>query len=451
MKKQFRIVTVLSTTTMMALATPFFASNVFPASNVYAAQETGWIQEESGWRFKDSDDYYLTDSWKKRDGDWYYLNAEGYMATNEKIDEYYVGENGKRISSQWIALENEDNWSSDSQDQYWYYFGKDGKSIVGKWQTIDDKTYYFNEDGQMQTGKIEVDGETYYLGEDTDGVRKTGWIHMENQDMDLDADYVSYYFDRQGRMVKNQVDYKIEGDYYTFENGILQTGWYKLPAAASEATDSDAETENADVSIAGYQYYVEDGKRASGWYEIEGAPGLSESGETYKFYFKNGKAYAAATGVQLFTISSKMYGFNANGEMQTGLKTIILDDGTTANAYFNGEGIAATGKQVIYNEDMGEEQTWFFHTEGTRKGLGFNGVRDNTVYENGLRLQASADLRYVSVELNGVRYLVNTAGTIQKASASSKSQEKADLGKGYKDYKDTNDTVWVVNTDGIIQ
>ena len=451
MKKQIKIVTTLSATAMMALATPFFVNNVFPASIVYAAEETGWIQEDGGWRYKDSDDYYLTDSWKKRDGDWYYLNEEGYMSTNQKIDEYYVGEDGKRVNSQWITLENEDNWDSEAPDEYWYYFGKDGKAIVGKWQTIEEKSYYFNDEGHMQTGMIEVDGETYYTGEEGDGVKKTGWIQMENQDMDLDADYIWYYFDRQGRMIKDKVDYKIEGNYYTFANGILQTGWYKLPAAEPEATASDAQSDESEAAVTAYQYYEEDGKRASGWYEIEGAPGLSESGETYKFYFKNGKAYAAASGIQMFTISSKVYGFNTNGEMQTGLQTVTLDDGTTANAYFNEDGVAATGKQMIYSEEMGEEQTWFFHTEGTRKGLGFNGVRDNTIYQNGLCLQASSDLRFAPVELDGNRYLVNTSGAIQKASASSKSQEKADLGKGFKDYKDTNDTVWVVNTDGIIQ
>ena len=450
MKKQIKIVTALSATAMMTLATPFFVRDVFPASNIYAAEETGWIQEEEGWRYKDSDNYYLTDSWKKRDGDWYYLNEEGYMSTNQKIDEYYVGEDGKRVSAQWITLENEDNWDSESPDEYWFYFGKDGKSIVGKWQTIADKSYYFNEDGHMQTGMIEVDGETYYTGEEGDGVKKTGWIQMENQDMELDSDYIWYYFDRQGRMIKNQVDYKIEGNYYSFENGILQTGWYKLPAAETEATASDADAA-AENTIASYQYYEEDGKRASGWYNIEGVPDLSESGETYSFYFKNGKPYAADEGVQKFTISAKVYGFNTRGEMQTGLKTITLEDGTTAKAYFNEEGAAATGKQVIYSDEMGVDQTWFFHTEGTRKGLGFNGVRDNTIYENGLRLEASADLRYAPAELDGVRYLVNTSGAIQKANASSKSESKADLGKGFKDYKDTNDTVWVVNTDGMIQ
>ena len=110
-----------------------------------------------------------------------------------------------------------------------------------------------------------------------------------------------------------------------------------------------------------------------------------------------------------------------------------------------------TGKQVIYNEDLDENQTWFFLTDGGNKGQGFHGVRDNNVYRQGLRQDAERDLRYAPVELDGVRYLVNASGTIQKASSSSKSDEMPELGKGFKDIKDANDKIWTVDTNGIIQ
>ena len=38
--------------------------------------------------------------------------------------------------------------------------------------TIGGKTYYFDEDGQMLTGLVEIDGFTYYLGNESDGARK---------------------------------------------------------------------------------------------------------------------------------------------------------------------------------------------------------------------------------------------------------------------------------------
>ncbi len=30
--------------------------------------------------------------------------------------------------------------------------------------------------------------------------------------------------------IENEIDKKIDGAYYTFEDGKMQTGWYKLPA-----------------------------------------------------------------------------------------------------------------------------------------------------------------------------------------------------------------------------
>ena len=60
------------------------------------------------------------------------------------------------------------------------------------------------------------------------------------------------------------------------------------------------------------------------------------------------------------------------------------------------------------------------------------------------------NLRYAPAEFNGKQYLVNTSGMIQKASSSSKSSEKPDLGNGFKDVKDANDKVWVVDTQGVI-
>jgi hypothetical protein len=52
---------------------------------------------------------------------------------------------------------------------------------------------------------------------------------------------------------------------------------------------------------------------------------------------------------------------------------------------------------------------------------------------------------------DGNQYLVNTSGSIQKASSSSKSAAKPELGNGFKDYKDSNGKTWVVDVNGIIQ
>ena len=110
-----------------------------------------------------------------------------------------------------------------------------------------------------------------------------------------------------------------------------------------------------------------------------------------------------------------------------------------------------TGKQTIFNEEDGINQTWFFHNEGSQKGQGYHGIRDNVIYENGLRKQADSDLRYAPVQFEGKNYLVNASGTIQKATTSSKSNVREDLGAGFRDFKDSNEMVWTVDVNGIVQ
>ncbi len=465
MKKQTQFLAVLSTAAVMAAVTPDMITTAPGlAGHAFAASRAGWVEEDNSLRYLDSDGYPLTDTWKKKDNDWYYLDEDGYITRSAMVDEYYVDENGKRVFNTWVSDDGDDYWDEDAEENIWYYFGSDGKYAVSEWQVIDGKSYYFNEDGHMQTGKLELNGYTYYLGDEGDGVMKTGWVQLENEDDSIDKDMIWHYFDSKGRMVIDQIDRKIDGDYYTFEDGILQTGWYQLPSApaqeaaeAQEGSEEDSDKDNAEnvpksLYIGDYQYYGEDGKRAEGWHRIEGVEGISEEGEFFSFYFKKGSPYHASTGIQTFNINSKRYGFNTKGEMVTGLQVVTTEDGRTVNCYFDDEtGVMRTGKQVIYNEDLDENQTWFFLTDGGNKGHGFHGVRDNNVYRQGLRLDADRDLRYAPVELDGVRYLVNASGTIQKASSSSKSEEKPELGKGFKDIKDTNDKIWTVDVNGIIQ
>ena len=472
MKKQTKLLAVLSTAALAAaLSFPAYAKNA------------GWAQENGNWYYYDSYGEPLTDTWKKSGDDWYYLDSDGIRATSSQIDEYYVDEDGIRVTMKWISVENEDYWSEQDEPEFlYYYYGRDGRALTSTWASINGSWYYFNEDSIMETGSIQVDGYNYYLGED--GSRKTGWVLLEEETDDPEDLEAWYYFDGNGRRIENEVDKKIDGAYYTFEDGKMQTGWYKLPAAAAntasddtndqqtgnagsetietasdsnaraaESSDSnDAAASVADLpAISGYKYYDEDGKRASGWRTIEGVENINEDGEFFRFYFKNGSPYYGKEGLEIFTIESKKYAFNTAGEMQTGKKVVNLEDGNVANFYFDEEGVMKTGKQVIFDEDLGETQNWYFHTDGSRKGQGFHGIKDNVLYVYGLRQEADKDLRFAPVELNGNQYLVNSNGAVQKATSSSKSNAMPELGSGYKDFKDENDKVWTVNTEGVIQ
>ena len=59
--------------------------------------------------------------------------------------------------------------------------------------------------------------------------------------------------------------------------------------------------------------------------------------------------------------------------MQTGIQVLTDDAGKEATYYFNENGIMQTGKQTIYDEDLEENQTWYFHAKGSLKGQGYHG------------------------------------------------------------------------------
>lgn len=457
MRNKAKFMAVLSAAVVLTVAAP----NVMSLNGIHTvmAAEKGWTQEDESWFFYDEDGYKETSTWKKKGSEWFYLDENGDVAVSQRIDEYYVSADGHMVKNQWVAADSEDEYDSpdSSGSGNWNYFGKDGKIVISKWMTINGNTYYLDGDGQMMTGLAEIDGETYFLGDENDGARKTGWVLMEDITQESDDEGVWAYFDENGKMIKNQLDRKIGDYYYTFIDGEMQIGWVDLVETgfvtpAAPATDADAS--QAAPSLNNFRFYDETqgGRRAIGWYTIEGAPGISESDNEYTYYFKNGVAFhAAKPGLELFTINSKRYSFNHKGEMQTGLQTLKGDDGNTATFYFNEDGEMMVGKQTIYDEDSEENQTWYFNTKGSQKGQGYHGERDNQIYLNGLLQKANPELRYEPIAIGEKKYLVNTSGSIQKASSSSTSTAKPELGKGFKDIKDTNDTIWIVDSSGIIQ
>ena len=451
MKKQTHMLAVLSAAALMTVIPAL--TGALPSA---FAADCGWTEEQNGMVYYDEDGDLVTDSWKKEGDHWYYLNEDGHVSVNRKIDDYYVGSDGKMVKNAWIELANEEEMDTpEAPASFWYYFDANGKSVMSNWLKQKDKWYYFNESGHMVTGKATIDGATYYMGDENDGTMKTGWIKLEENASNPDATEGWYYFNANGKMIETQYDKKIGEHYYTFIDGKMQTGWVEMPQKAEETALASATDSNASsVTVADYQYYgpAGDGKRASGWHTAEGIKGLHDMEETYTFYFKNGKAlHSSVKGNELFTVNGKKYAFDHLGAMQTGRQIVNIANGEIANFYFGEDGVMKTGKQSIYNENTGETENWFFHSEGERRGQGFHGIRDNTLYVYGKRQEATSDQKYAPAVLNEKTYLVNTSGTVQKAAASSTSSSKPELGRGFKDYKDANGKVWVVDMEGIIR
>ena len=131
----------------------------------------------------------------------------------------------------------------------WYYFSNSGKIITDGWSKIDNKYYYFDSDGVMQTGW--VDDDTYYTG--SDGAMRTGWQYLQDpEDKDSFDDKTVPFEDDEGQALvlfpklrqevcaeyqqRDYKLYKIDGVYYCFsETGAMQTGWVNMGIRPMEA------------------------------------------------------------------------------------------------------------------------------------------------------------------------------------------------------------------------
>lgn len=220
--------------------------------------QTGWVKLDGGYKYFTSDGRVT--GLQTINGKQYYFHYwnDGYMACNESITidgvVYIADVNGvltKKTASGWISgtyyIENGKMCTGWKQiGGKWYYFDSDGEAVKYRVTTIDDKRYFFNGDGVMQTGWIEKNNTRMYA--QSNGVLATGWA-------------------------------KINGDwYYFYTDGELETGlqwidgtWYNLDATTGRLLQTLKNAKNTWVKNDGKWYYLDaDGDRAWGATTISG-------------------------------------------------------------------------------------------------------------------------------------------------------------------------------------
>lgn len=444
MKKQTKLVAVLSATSFLALGA---------SMSSFAA---GWEKDDTGiWHFYDKDDELVTDEWKKDGGKWFYLDEEGDMLTNSWVDdEYYVGEDGAMLINSWMyTYLDEEIDDPDEDGEKWFYFGSKGKKVTSSAKKINGKHYFFDEDGRMQDGWYDDgDGSIYYLGDENDGARATGWLWLErpeeedNLSIGCDDDCDScdeegwYYFGANGKMYRDEAKKKINGRYYYFnEHGQMLYEWIN-GAKINVGSNAELDGSNAGASISDMLYanVVEEGWRADGWYEIDGSEDVGTENDTNWYYFKKGEAEKAdlskdntgmtedgdAVITARIKIDGKYFAFNEKGQMQTGLQYIPAQK---AFYFFDENGYQKTGKlSEVECED--DDYTFYFETKNSKNGQGVTGEKSGYLYWNGIRLEADDDYKIYKVD--GSYYLVDSKGKLQKST--SKSYDVEGLGEDLK-------------------
>lgn len=402
MRNKTKMVAVLTGSALLAMAS---------AMSSMAAPAKGWQEQNGQWVYLDSYGDRVTDTWKKSGDHWFYLDSDGYMARNALIDNdgdnySYVNEAGAMVTNEWHYIDEDGELN-------WYYFGSNGKTEDNGWESIkaaDGKTYrYHFSDNKMDYGWFTDDNDRqYYLGDENSGYARTGWQYLYEDD-DESKEEGWYYFDTNGKMVRDQ-EKKINGQYYTFdENGLMMDNWVNYPGPTASSSNS-------------YKFYEESvGNRADGWQYLEemDADEYGMDAEEGWYYFKSGRAYGLdgykthdiGNGYGLVKIGGKTYCFDENGRMQAG----TIEDGKGRVFYFGEEddGAMKTGRVKIKYSDDYEDEYMCFADKGTLgdKGAAVTGVDGGYLYDNGLMVKAESD-KYEIVEVDGLDYLVKENGKV---------------------------------------
>ena len=117
-----------------------------------------WHSDANGWWYEFENGDYPKNEWKQIDGAWYYFKADGYMAANEWCDGWwcdadgvcrYAGQGTWKSDASGFWFEDTTGWfaagSWQKIDNHWYYFKANGYMATS--QYVDG--YWINADGTM--------------------------------------------------------------------------------------------------------------------------------------------------------------------------------------------------------------------------------------------------------------------------------------------------------------
>lgn len=220
-------------------------------------------------------------------------------------------------------------WFADPTGTY-YFAPKTANALVGL-NTIDKGIYYFNENGQMQTGWLDLGGNTFLFNPADNGKLFTGWWS--------DPTGTRYLDTTDGHMVKGLV--VIDKDMYFFnEQGILQTGWVDINGVTYlfNPTDNGKMYRGWWTDATGTYYLdAKDAHRTTGLAAIDGSV----------YYFNE----AGQMQVGAYVVNGNTYYFGPDGKMQTGFQQVGNNTFYFAENGAMVKGVFADGNGIYYADD----------------------------------------------------------------------------------------------------
>ncbi len=307
-----------------------------------------------------------------------------------------------------------------------YYFNDQGIMQTG-FQTIQGKRYYFNALGQLQFGRfVASDGKTYY-GDKATGVLVTNkWVKKRYYQADgsmavntwIGRRYVGanglytgtrsntgwvtrgtqrFYYTQNGTMYRGKL--LLDGKLYYLDpsTGAMKTGWFVIGGSHYYAKPNGVLVVN---KWKNGRYLTSSGAAATGWqtignntYYLDPATGIKKTGcvklGAYRYFFDSNGRLCKNTWV-----NSRKYYASASGVLLTGLQNI------NGSIYF----FKANGKKVTNKLKTVNSNTYYFMKNGAAAKMMWVKLDSNYYYfqKNG----SMAKNKWIGdhyVDLNGIR------------------------------------------------
>lgn len=196
------------------------------------AAVTGWLDDETGRYFLEEDTGRMHTGWMSWGDHRYHLGADGRMTVGWlETDEgrYFLDDTGAMVTG-WITTSEGTCYLNTSTgavtigwlelDEQRYYLDEKGYLATG-WTDTDEGRYYMNESGQPQTGWLDLEGKRYLL--DETGHLTLGWHTSEEG--------VLYYFQEDGAMAVGQLEIDGINRFFTSTGAhfYLVNKWNPVP------------------------------------------------------------------------------------------------------------------------------------------------------------------------------------------------------------------------------
>lgn len=304
--------------------------------------------ELNGWTIEDNETYYYENGkkvkWEKViDGKTYYFDDNGKMYKgllkyNRDKKYRYFSEDGSMIKQQFVK------YNGDT-----FYFDKQG--IAVSWERIiNGKTYYFDENGKMYKGLLKYNRDKKYRYFMADGsMAKEEFISINNNDYYFNKEGVgviweqtidgkTYYFDEDAKMHKGLLKYQRDGKYRYFKsNGEMAKNGFFNENSVTRFAEKNGIIKMWENTINGKTYYFDEkGVMYKGL--------LQYNRDKKNRFFKSDGSMAKN---EFISYQNEIYCFDKNGVAYNGWK-IFDNDGKIK--FFKEDGSMAKNEFISYND-----------------------------------------------------------------------------------------------------